>query len=737
MPTPLTHDDPYEFGSYRPIVRLGSGGMGTVYLARSAGGRTVAVKTMHASLAADPGSRTRFRLEADAARVIGKRHGAEVLDADTQADVPWIATEYVLGPPLDEAVRLAGPLPEASVRALGAALCGALGQLHSSDVVHRDLKPSNILVTAYGPKVIDFGIARAIGDEHLTRIGAAVGTPAFMSPEQAGGEEHTSAGDVFALAGVLVFAVGGHAPFGHGQTADLLYRVRYGDPDLRGVPASLVPILGPCLDKNPFRRPTTAQLAAQLHDGTGEFADHVPAVLLADIARRSAEVWLTTPERLSAPPDQPAETPTAPIARIPRRRMLLAASGLVLGTAAAGAGAWAWNRESGSGSQVSPAVGPSNSQVPKKQLDSIWQLQVADSPWGTVPAVLPLAVGGLVTLVAGQGLGGIDAASGRIAWTSDLMESHWQIATDGEQLVRMVEPEGSQQNAGKPGGFPLDLVSVSLVSGKAAEPFAQFTDFNGGISYNQVLCTADGVVYAVAGRGKYDTYFLASQSWSLFAVDISTGKRLWTKPLPARPDKSERLHFLSARVVGDILVGLQETNAGKVRIVARDTRTGTVRWDRPFDGVVPDRVQRPLATDSRNLYVGSGRLRALRLSDGTQVWDSTTARPGRTYGLPAVKDGVVYAVEKGHGLVAFDSDSGRALWEEQGNGGAKADLNAAPVIGTDYAYSKRSSALWAVDLAYHTPADSYKTTGDRFVAHEKAKVTIALGGHFLAAFPLG
>ncbi|MFF5017247.1 protein kinase [Streptomyces sp. NPDC001165] len=736
MPTPLTHDDPQAFGPYRPIARLGSGGMGTVYLARSGGGRTVAVKTMHAGIASDPSARTRFRLEADAARVIGGRHGAQVVEADTQAETPWIATEYVLGPPLDEAVELAGSLPEATVRALGAALCGALGQLHSTEVVHRDLKPSNILVTAYGPKVIDFGIARAIGDDRLTRVGAAVGTPAFMSPEQASGEEHTGAGDVFALAGVLVYAATGRAPFGHGQTADLLYRVRYGDPDLSDVPATLVPILGPCLDKNPFRRPTTSALAAQLHDGSGEFAEHLPDSLLAEIARRATEVWQITPQRLPAPSVPYAQSPAAPAAPMSRRRLLLAGSGVALGAAAAGAGAWAWSRRSGSHGKQ-PVASPSNSLLPKKKLDSIWQIQVADPPYGTVPPAQPLAVGDLVTLVAGTGLGGIDAGSGQIRWMSEQMEIHWQFATDGERLIRMVAPPGSDGNAGKPGGFPLILASVDIDTGVATEPFAQLTDFNGVIDENQVLCTADGVVYAAAGKGKYDVaYFRASQSWSVFAVDIGTGKKLWAAPLPSRPDKTDRLHFLTARVVGHNLVALQETNAGKVRIVVRDIRTGGVRWDKPFDGVAPGRVYAPLATDAQNLYVGTGRLRALRLSDGAQVWDSRTERPGRTYGPPVVKDGVIYAVEKGLGLVAFDSRSGQVLWKEKGGEGTKADVSAPPVIGRDYAYNKRSSALWAIDLSSHTPTASYKTTGDRFIAHEKAKVTIALGGKFLAAFPL-
>ncbi|GGQ38357.1 hypothetical protein GCM10010250_05510 [Streptomyces althioticus] len=250
MFSPLTHDDPHSVGPYRLVARLGSGGMGTVYLARTATGRTAALKTMHARIATDPAFRTRFRLEADAARVIGPVHGARVFDADPQADTLWLATEYVIGPPLDDAVALAGPLPEPTVRGLGALLCAALGQLHASEVVHRDLKPSNIMITADGPKVIDFGIARALGDDRLTRTGMAAGTPAFMSPEQATGQEHTSAGDVFALAGVLTYAATGHGPFGTGQHADLVYRVRYAEPDLTGVPAALVPVLTRCFAKD-------------------------------------------------------------------------------------------------------------------------------------------------------------------------------------------------------------------------------------------------------------------------------------------------------------------------------------------------------------------------------------------------------------------------------------------------------------------------------------------------------
>lgn len=735
MPSPLTHDDPKAFGPYLPIARLGSGGMGTVYLARTAGGRTVALKTMHARIASDPAFRTRFRLETDAARVVGERFGAGVVDADPRAETPWFATEYVLGPPLDEAVKLCGPLPEASVRALGAALCGALGQLHASDVVHRDLKPSNVLITAYGPKVIDFGIARAAGDDHLTRVGVAVGTPAFMSPEQAGGQEHTAAGDVFALAGLLVFAATGRPPFGHGQAADLLYRVQYTEPDLSGVPDSLVQVLAQCLDKNPFRRPVTGWLASQLHDGAGEFADHLPDTLLADIARRASEVWRIRPERLPAPPQEPETASAVATARWSRRRLLLTGSGGALAVASAGAGAWALSRPAGSGHGQRPTPGPSNSLLARKKLDSLWQIQIGE-PGIFERDVLsqPLVAGNLAMAVADD-LVGVVAQTGHRQWTTQI-EMSWKNATDGERLVTLSSADETPHRT-PAGGPALILAPVNLLNGEVGEPLARFDDLNGDLTPGQLVCVANGVAYAVGGRGGWThNTFSANQSWYLFAVDIGTGKRLWTTPLPARKPGSDRFYVISAAVVGRHFVALQEAGDGTVHAVVRDTRSGAVRWGRPLDGVKADRVRRSLATDAQHLYVGAGGLRALRLGDGTVAWDSQSARPGRTYGLPTVKDGTLYAVEKGLGLVAFDPANGRVKWREKGGLGAKADLNDAPVIGSDFVYSRRASELWAIDLSSRTPAHSYKTSGDRFVAHETAKSIIALGGSFLAAFPL-
>ncbi|MFF9022838.1 protein kinase domain-containing protein [Streptomyces eurythermus] len=736
MPSPLTHDDPRTIGPYRPVARLGSGGMGTVYLARSAGGRTVALKTMHARIAADPAFRTRFRLETDAARVVGERYGAGVVDADVRAETPWLATEYVLGPPLDAAVELCGPLPERTVRALGAALCGALGQLHASDVVHRDLKPSNVLVTAYGPKVIDFGIARAAGDERLTRVGVAVGTPAYMSPEQASGQEHQAAGDVFALAGLLVFAVTGHPPFGHGQAADLLYRVQYTEPDLTGVPDALVPALARCLDKNAYRRPTTDWLAAHLHDGTGEFADHLPDTLLADIARRATEVWHLPPQRLPAPAEEPETPPTAVSRGWSRRRLLLTGAGAAAGLTGAGAGVWAFTRDVAR-ARTRPTPGPGNSLLPRRRLDSLWQIQIGEqSRFESSMPSHPSPLGNLVTTVVGD-VAGVVARTGHRAWTVPYLDMAWQIASDGTRLVAIVSSDHPAADRGSAGGPALLLASLDLVKGEMNKPFARLSDFNGDLFPDQLVCTADGVAYVAAGRGRYvHNTFSAEQTWYLLAVDIGTGKPLWHTPLPARRPGTERFYFLAAAVVGGHLVALQEADDGTVHAVVRDTRDGAVRWHHPLDDVRADRVRLPLTTDEQHLYVGTGRLRALRLRDGKVAWDSRTTRPGRAYGPPAVKDGTLYAVEKGLGLVALDPASGRVRWEEKGGGGAEADVNCAPVIGTDYAYSKRGSKLWTIALSSRTPAQAYETTGDRFIAHETSNVVIAQGGGFLAAFPL-
>ncbi|MFE0474061.1 serine/threonine-protein kinase [Streptomyces sp. NPDC058947] len=262
---PLDVDEPTVVGPYRLLGRLGSGGMGRVYLGRSAGGRTVAVKIVHPHFALDEEFRARFRREVEAARRVGGAWTASVLDADPDARVPWVATAYAAGPSLSAAVADGGPLPAHTVRALGAGLAEALAAVHELGLVHRDVKPSNVLLTLDGPLLIDFGIARATdGTASLTSTGVSVGSPGYMAPEQILGKGVTGAADVFSLGAVLAYAATGEPPFPGDSSAALLYKVVHEEPELGLLDGELRSLTAACLAKDPGARPAPAELARRL-----------------------------------------------------------------------------------------------------------------------------------------------------------------------------------------------------------------------------------------------------------------------------------------------------------------------------------------------------------------------------------------------------------------------------------------------------------------------------------------
>ncbi|MFB7676176.1 serine/threonine-protein kinase [Kitasatospora purpeofusca] len=295
----LGSDDPRQVGAYRLLRRLGAGGMGRVYLGRTAGGRTVAVKVVRGELAEDAEFRARFRQEVAAARRVGGTWTAPVLDADTEGAHPWVATGYVAGPALGGAVREYGPLTDPAVRTLGAVLAQALEHVHGLGLVHRDVKPSNVLLTLDGPRLIDFGIARALdAATGLTQSGFVVGSPGFMSPEQANGRPVGPPGDVFSLGAVLAYAATGVHPFGEGVSAAvLLYRVVHEEPDLTGlVPGPLRSIVLDCLAKDPAVRPTPRRLRELLDpDGSavgrlGQGGGWLPPALAAAVGRSAVQL---------------------------------------------------------------------------------------------------------------------------------------------------------------------------------------------------------------------------------------------------------------------------------------------------------------------------------------------------------------------------------------------------------------------------------------------------------------
>ena len=260
----LQFADPRLIGPYRLVGQLGSGGMGRVFLGMSVGGRPVAVKIIRAELAADPEFRSRFSREVAAARRVNGLFTALVVDADVDAPVPWLATAYVPGLSLAETVKERGPLSARSVLSLAAGLAEGLSAIHAAGVVHGDLKPSNVLLAEDGPRVIDFGISRAAGAAPVTPTGLVVGSPGFMSPEQALGKEIGPLSDVFSLGAVLAFAATGQRPFGTGSPVELLDRVIHGSPRLETVPAEVRLLVLRCLDKDPSQRPTAADLLAEM-----------------------------------------------------------------------------------------------------------------------------------------------------------------------------------------------------------------------------------------------------------------------------------------------------------------------------------------------------------------------------------------------------------------------------------------------------------------------------------------
>ncbi len=285
MPDQLRPEDPQVIGPYRLTGRLGQGGMGDVFLGRSAGGRLVAVKVIRAELAVDPEFRARFRNEVDAARQVNGLYTPPVADADVDGVTPWLATAYVPGPSLAAAVEVHGPLPARSVLALTAGLAEGIGAVHAADLVHRDIKPSNVLLAADGPRVIDFGIARGAHFTVMTLAGRVIGSPEFMSPEQASGRTVGPPSDMFSLGAVLTYAVTGQPPFYGGMTTTILERIVSDTPDLSRVPAELRSLIDWCMQKDPERRPTPQQLLSRVGEAP-MWDSWLPEPLLAGIPGR-------------------------------------------------------------------------------------------------------------------------------------------------------------------------------------------------------------------------------------------------------------------------------------------------------------------------------------------------------------------------------------------------------------------------------------------------------------------
>ncbi|MFF6783342.1 ABC transporter substrate-binding protein [Streptomyces sp. NPDC012510] len=386
---PLRTADPSRLGGYRPLRRLGVGGMGVVFLARAPGGAFAAVKVVRASHADDEGFRARFRREIEAARQVAGPWVVPLLDADADAENPWLATAFVPGPSLAEVLQEHGTLSPASVGVLGLRLAEALDAVHRAGLVHRDVKPGNVLLAADGPRLIDFGIARASEGTALTSTGVIVGSPGFLSPEQirAGGAGIGPPSDMFSLGCVLAFASTGVRPFGGGAAPGVLLRTVYDEPELSGVPEALEPVVRACLDKDPAHRPTAVEAGAALDRAVpGDRERWLPEPVVRLIADRSAAVLAMgaiEPTRVSAPAStasasagseeaigsRSANSDAATLTSLlgargdapsASRRGVLALGATGAGVLAVGGGAWWWHergdRKNGAGAGGSPST---------------------------------------------------------------------------------------------------------------------------------------------------------------------------------------------------------------------------------------------------------------------------------------------------------------------------------------------------------------------------------------------
>ncbi|MEV4332022.1 protein kinase [Streptomyces sp. NPDC049597] len=318
---PLGEDDPKTVAGYKIAARLGAGGMGKVYLSYTPGGRPVAIKVIRPDFGQDAEFRRRFAQEVQAAQRVQGLFTAPVIDADADAEQPWLATAYVPGPSLSDAVAQHGRLPVETVLLLVAGIAEALQIIHGAGIVHRDLKPANVLLAADGPRVIDFGIARAADATSLTSSGVTIGTPSFMAPEQAAGSHVTPATDIFALGQIAAYAATGKAAFGEGTSHGVLYRIVHEEPDLTELPEQLRELVTRCMVKDPAGRPSVAEILGICQAANGETVlrrpeEWLPSVVAAEITtRKAAPAPPATPPAgqppvAAQPPAQPAAAPT-------------------------------------------------------------------------------------------------------------------------------------------------------------------------------------------------------------------------------------------------------------------------------------------------------------------------------------------------------------------------------------------------------------------------------------------
>ncbi|MEU0182154.1 serine/threonine-protein kinase [Streptomyces sp. NPDC006207] len=631
----LTAADPQWVGPYRVVARLGAGGMGIVYLGVSRGGRQVAVKVLRPESAEDWEFRRRFAREVTSARAVSGAFTAAVVDADPEGSPPWLATAYVQGVSLRDALAEHGPLPEASAYPMAAGLAEALESIHTAGVIHRDLKPSNVLLAEDGPRLIDFGISTVSGSSVLTQDGQVFGTPGFMSPEQLKGDPVGTPSDVFSLGAVLVFAVTGDGPFGTGSMPQVGYRAVYEEPDLDAVPSRLRPVLAWCLAKEPGERPSVSSLLRELTElnGSGPEATEVftdigwlPMAIAHTVQSRAAAQSVS-----GAPDGHGAAGPDARERALPRsapsgmsrRRVILGLAGAAVASAAV-AGWSVFREDSGQGHER-------------------WRFATGGAVIGT-----PAAAKGLVYAVSKDNhLYAVDAGTGQQRWKVTTRADTYPAPTvaDGILYLSEEDSQGSTKALDAATGEPL-WESPSIWP----RPIVR-----NGVAYLVTRST-------IAGGRSHIT---------LEAKDAADGRRLWTFETDTpRP----------AVAVGHGAVFV----AGMRNLQALDAATGEPKWTAEPD-MFPDPallvVGRWVLTQSlRGLHAldaATGRV-GWKFTGSEMVGQPGSSGSGRVCAFSKETDDAV-------ALHAFDASNGRHEWKYTINDDTGSDLNP-PIVTKDMVY---------------------------------------------------
>ncbi|TQK45254.1 serine/threonine protein kinase [Streptomyces sp. SLBN-118] len=722
----LTQHDPRRIGPFEVLGRLGAGGMGLVYLARSASGRRVAIKTVRTELAEDQLFRVRFTREVEAARAVSGFYTAAVVDADPRAAVPWLATAYVPAPSLEEIVNECGPMPAQAVRWLAAGIAEALQSIHGAGLVHRDLKPSNVLVVEDGPRVIDFGIASGVSNTRLTMTNVAVGTPAYMSPEQARDSRSvTGASDVFSLGSTLVFAATGHAPFHGANPVETVFMLLREGPDLEGLPGELRPLIESCMQMDAGLRPTPEDLQAQLaphlfssgSDDSGTASAWLPLRATTMIERRRG--GRPTPP---APAQRPAEpAPPAPQAPPPRQgadwdsawrgsdprtgqappAAVAAAAGPVrlpgskvpIGpgprVADAGRGAVAeagpatgWVRpptalngaEAATSAVPAPAPAPDRAPAgrPSASPDGgaghwrPWRFRMSNDVWGT-----PVVSGGLLYVTSFE-VHALDVGSGRRQFkTKDVA---WAMAVAGGRIHASDGPS---------------LYALDAASGQ-----------------ERWRLQTDAWVYSLkVDRG---TVLTGTRGGGVQAWEASNGEKLW-EITGAQTDFETP--EAGPAIVGDTVYVWQDA-----RLRALEARTGVERWSYPIGdaascGSVPVRVH---SASDGYVYVAAGtRVLAIDITGGLVRWHfeapAVFLSPPVFAPGPAVTGGGVYLADYLGTVYALDATTGKDRWRIA----TESRQSSEPVlVAGGNIHVGSGSALYTLDAVTGTPMWRFAAGGE-------------------------